>query len=76
MCACVVCKRKEKHVRFDKSVATAQCGGESEGAWWEEAAQIEGVLSGSAGVVTLMLEEDSVSRLHGASANVPPPYSS
>ncbi|KAJ7846371.1 hypothetical protein B0H14DRAFT_3454455 [Mycena olivaceomarginata] len=38
---CVVCKRNvEKHVRFDKPVATAQCGGGSKSAWWEGEAQI------------------------------------
>jgi hypothetical protein len=74
---CVVCQQKvEKHVGFDKPIATVQRGGGSEGTWWEGEAQIQGVLSGSPNVVTLIRAEDLVCRLHGAAEtrSVPPPY--
>jgi len=74
---CVVCAKKvEKYVGFDKPIPTVKRGGGSEGAWWEGEAQIAGVPSGSPSVVSLMLDEDSVSRLHGASKSVLPPYRS
>ncbi|KAJ6588408.1 hypothetical protein B0H19DRAFT_1248071 [Mycena capillaripes] len=72
---CVVCAQNvAKYVGFDKPVPVVKRGGGSEGNWWEAEAQIEGVPSGSPNVVTLMLAEDSVSKLHGASATAPPPY--
>ncbi|KAJ6588409.1 hypothetical protein B0H19DRAFT_1248072 [Mycena capillaripes] len=73
-CKCGVCaKNVAKYVGFDKPVPAVKIG-ESEGNWWEAEVQIEGVPSGSPGVVTLMLEEDSVSMLHGASKSDLPPY--
>ncbi|KAJ6481744.1 hypothetical protein C8R45DRAFT_1215572 [Mycena sanguinolenta] len=72
---CVICAAKvEKYIGFGKSVPTVNDGGGSEGAWWESEAQIDGVLSGSPDVITLMLDEDSVSGLHGAEDSVLPPY--
>ncbi|KAF8208336.1 hypothetical protein K438DRAFT_1813838 [Mycena galopus ATCC 62051] len=71
---CGVCKAKvQKYVGFEKPVPTVRTGGGSEGAWWEGEAQIEGVASGGPNVVTLVLNEDSICRLHG-SKSAPPPY--
>ncbi|KAF7366514.1 hypothetical protein MSAN_00908600 [Mycena sanguinolenta] len=72
---CVICAaRVEKYIGFDKPVPTLRGGGGSEGAWWESEAQVDGVLSGSPDVITLMLDEDSVSGLHSAEDSVLPRY--
>jgi hypothetical protein len=60
-------------VTFDKPVPTVIQGGGSEGTWWEAEMQIEGVVSGSPDVVTLMLDEDRVCKLHGAAKSSLPP---
>ncbi|KAJ7624961.1 hypothetical protein DFH06DRAFT_1142296 [Mycena polygramma] len=71
---CGVCAQKvEKQVLFDKPLPKLKRGGGSEGSWWEAEAQIDGVPSGSDAVITLILDEDSVSRLHGATKPRPPP---
>ncbi|KAK7038015.1 ubiquitin-like domain-containing protein [Favolaschia claudopus] len=63
---CVVCKQRVvKFVGFAKPVPSVKRGGGSEGTWWESEAQIEGVVRGSNDVITLLLEEDKVSRLYG-----------
>ena len=49
-------------------------GGGSEGGWWEAEQAIDGVVAGNGNVVTLMLDEDRFSRLHGVHDQVPPPY--
>jgi len=67
---CVVCTRNvEKYVGFDKPVPSVH-----RGHWWKAEAQIEGVPNDSPKVATLILDEDAVSGLHGASKSVPPPY--
>ncbi|KAJ7248601.1 hypothetical protein B0H12DRAFT_1324659 [Mycena haematopus] len=74
---CMVCaKEVQKYVGFDNPVPTVKFGGGSDGAWWEGEAQIDGVLSGSPNAITLVLEEDSICRLHGAAKSAPPPYKS
>ncbi|KAF7341974.1 Ubiquitin-like domain-containing protein [Mycena venus] len=74
---CRVCQRKVvKYVGFEKPVPTVKQGGGSEGTWWEGEAQIEGVVSGGSEVITLMLDEDRVCKLHSASESVLPPYRS
>lgn len=69
---CVVCSQiAEQYSSFSKPMPTVKRG---EGNWWEAEAQIGGVPAGSRNVVTLMLDEDSVCKLHGAVESVPPPY--
>ena len=47
-------------------------GGGSEGKWWEMEQAIGGVAPGNGNIVTLMLDEDRFSRLHGARDSVSP----
>ncbi|KAJ6588398.1 hypothetical protein B0H19DRAFT_1248064 [Mycena capillaripes] len=59
---CVVCaKTVKKFIGLDKPVPADKCGGGSQRNWWDAEAQIEGVPSESSSVVTVMLDEDSVS---------------
>jgi hypothetical protein len=68
---CALCSQSvEKYVGFDKPVPTVTRGGGSVGNWWEAEARIDGVLSESPEVITLMLDEDSVCGLHDASKRV------
>ena len=49
-------------------------GGGSEGKWWETEQAIDGVATGNGSIVTLMLDEDRFSRLHGVRGSVHHPY--
>jgi len=54
-------------VGFEKPMAKVNVGGGSKGNWWVAERQIDGVAVGetSGNVVTLILDEDKVSCLHG-----------
>ena len=73
---CPVCQQGvEKLVGYKNPVAMVKLsGGGSEGTWWESEQEIDGVSTGNGNVVTLMLDEDRFSRLHGAHDPAPPPY--
>lgn len=72
---CMTCAGKvEKYVGFDKPIPNVFTGGGSEGNWWESEGQIEGVEASGDKVITLMLNENVVSRLHGPSDSAPPLY--
>ena len=73
---CPVCQRGlEKLVGYEKPVPMKKLsGGGSEGKWWEMEQSIDGVATGNGNIVTLMLEEDRFSRLHGVHDSVHPPY--
>lgn len=70
-CSLPACDRiMETIVGFKKPVAKVNVGGGSTGNWWATEAQIEGVAVDERykkpnNVVTLVLAEDRVSRLHG-----------
>ena len=73
---CPVCKQGfEKLVGYKKPIPMKKLsGGGSEGNWWESEQAIDGVGTGDGNIVTLMLDEDRFSRLHGAHDSAPPPY--
>jgi hypothetical protein len=63
-------KTIEAFIGFKKRMAKFK-EGDSTGKWWVEEDQIDGIAVGEtdekfASVVTLLLDEDRVSRLHGA----------
>jgi len=67
-CSVLDCdKIAELLVGFEKPVAKVNVGGGSMGNWWTFEDQIDGVAVGETDgkVVTLYLDEDRVSRLHG-----------
>ncbi|KAH8813836.1 hypothetical protein DL96DRAFT_1625494 [Flagelloscypha sp. PMI_526] len=65
---CPVCTVKiDQHVGFDKPVPKVSSTTDStKDSWWEAENQIQGVLKEDGKVITLMLEEDKISGLHGA----------
>ena len=65
---CPVCQQGiDKPVGYEKPVPMKKLsGGGSEGKWWEAEQVIDGVGTGNGNIVTLMLDEDRFSRLHGA----------
>ena len=60
-------KIAEALIGFEKPVAKVNVGGGSMGKWWTFEDQIDGIAVGETDgrVVTLFLDEDCVSRLHG-----------
>jgi ubiquitin len=68
-CCVANCDRVvDAFVGFDKPMAKVNVGGGSTGNWWAVEGQIDGVAAGQTDgkVVTLVLDEDKVSRLHRA----------